>query len=71
MFEELWQPLVSNITGIGLPMSDHETPRSSDAMYTPDTAQQILSKMTNQNLKKVNFWCVDKGALLPMALIPI
>ena len=32
-------------------------------MYTPDATQQILSEMANQTLKKVNFWCVDKGAL--------
>ena len=35
------------------------------AMHTPDAAQQILSEMTNQNLKKVNFWCVDEGVLPP------
>ena len=35
-------------------------------MHTPDAAQQILSEMANQNLKKVNFWCVDEGALPPM-----
>ena len=46
--------------------SGHETSRSSDAMHTPDADQQILSEMANQNLKKVNFWCVDKGALPPM-----
>ena len=34
-------------------------------MQTPDAAQQILSEMANRNLKKVNFWCVDEGALLP------
>ena len=38
-------------------------------MHTPDAAQQILSEMANQNLKKVNFWCVDKGALPPMTPI--
>ena len=46
--------------------SGHETSRSSDAMHTPDADQQVLSEMVNQNLKKVNFWCVDKGALPPM-----
>ena len=36
------------------------------AMHTPDATQQILSEMANQKLrKKVNFWCVDKGALPP------
>ena len=38
--------------------SGHEALRSSDAMHTPDADQQILSEMANQNLKKVNFWCV-------------
>ena len=34
--------------------------------YTPQMLpQQILSEMSNQNLKKVNFWCVDEGALPP------
>ena len=35
-------------------------------------AQQILSEMANQNLEKVNFWCVDEG-VLPIwpPLIPI
>ena len=35
-------------------------------MHTPDAAQQILSEMANQNFKKVNFWCVDEGAVPPM-----
>ena len=35
-------------------------------MHTPDADQQILLEMANQNLKKVNFWCVDEGALAPM-----
>ena len=35
----------------------------------PDAAQQILSEMANPNLKKVNFWCVDEGALPPMTPI--
>ena len=38
-------------------------------MHTPDAAQQILSEMANQNLKKVNFWCVDEGELPPMTPI--
>ena len=38
-------------------------------MHTPDAAQQILSEMANQNLKKVNFWYVDEGALPPMTTI--
>ena len=38
-------------------------------MHTPDAAQQILSEMANWNLKKVNFWCVDEGALSPMTPI--
>ena len=49
--------------------SGHETLGSSVAMHTPDAAQQILSEMANQNLKKVNFWCVDEGALPPMTPI--
>ena len=36
---------------------------ASQVMHTPDAAQQILSEMANRNLKKVNFWCVDEGAL--------
>ena len=46
--------------------SGHEILGSSPAMHTPGAAQQILSEMANRNLKKVNFWCVDKGALPPM-----
>ena len=38
-------------------------------MHTPDATQQILSEMANQNLKKVNFWCVDEGVLPPMTPI--
>ena len=38
-------------------------------MHTPDATQQILSEMANQNLKQVNFWCVNEGALLPMTPI--
>ena len=38
-------------------------------MHTPDATQQILSEVPNQNLRKVNFWCVDKGALPPMTPI--
>ena len=34
-------------------------------MHTPDAAQQILPEMANQNLKKVNIWCVDEGVLPP------
>ena len=37
----------------------------SATIHTPDAAQQILSDMANPNLKKVNFWCVDEGALPP------
>ena len=45
---------------------------SSAVMHTPDAAQQILSEMANQNLKKVNCWCVDEGVLpLQLPLIPI
>ena len=38
-------------------------------MQTPDAAQQILFEMANQNLKKVNFWCVDERVLPPMTPI--
>ena len=47
----------------------HETPGSSDAMHTPDVTQQILSEITNQNLKNVKFWCMDQGALYPVTSI--
>ena len=49
--------------------SGHETLGSSAAMHTPDAAQQILSEMSNPNLKKVNFWCVNEGMLPPMTPI--
>ena len=38
-------------------------------MHTPDTDQKILPERANQNFKKVNFWCVDEGALPPMTPI--
>ena len=66
MFEGLWQPLVSKVTGIGdLHKSGHETPGSSDAMHTPGVTQQILSEIANQKLKNIKFWCMDEGTLSP------
>ena len=47
-------------------MSGHETPMSPDLMHTPDATKEVSLETTNQTLKKVKFWCVDKGALPPM-----
>ena len=71
MFVELWAATgVKGYMSRGhLCKSGHETLGSSAAMHTPDAAQQILSEMANRNLKKVNFWCVDEGALPPMTPI--
>ena len=34
-------------------------------MHILDSTQQILPEIDNQNLKNINFWCVDEGALPP------
>ena len=58
---DVWRTLAATsvkgyMNRVTLCKSGHETWGSSAAMHTPDTAQQILSEMANQNLKKGQFW---------------
>ena len=66
MFEGLWQPLVSKVTGIGSPAEVRSwDPRVLWCHAHPRCYPAKLSEIANWNLKNVKFWGMDEGALPP------